>query len=376
MFPSQSVLATAKTHRLNQGLQAPYLGPAARSAHDLSIEYPSPSPHPSITERAAQALQEGNTHYAPVAGIDPLRTALALYLSRLGIEGWEGANIVVTASLQEARFLAIQMVGEMFGHIVLPQHVHPGAWMATGVRKLDVIRVESDDRGLPSLAGIRARLDEGRKLFYFESPSRLTGASFEEQEARQIATWLEEFDGYAIVDQGLAPWTTEEHSLLATQPGMAQRLAVVGEAWPGMGLESWQVGYIGANQEWVAAVQKQKQIMSICTSTPSQFAALAASERWDTAHAEQVEALRTKREEVSAALRDLGAEVLSGDAVGFVAARAAGGSIQAGLERAGFMVADGNDFGAPGLFRLAVTLDGTTVEALAQLNRQRGQDQS
>ncbi len=359
-------------HMANELLQAPILLPVQRAqGQDLSMDQPTMQPDPAIVESAATALEQGQTHYVDVPGITPLREALAAYLKDMGLVGYGQANVLVTAGIQECRFLSIQMIGESFGCIALPEVVHPGARKAAGVRQIDVkfLPVDAQNGMLPTLSGMREALEGGCRLLYFESPVRLTGATFDAAIVKEIAGMIEEFDAGAIWDQGLAPWVQDvQYASLGAQPGMAERVVVFGEAWPGVGLESWFIGYVAANEDWVENMRSQKQIMSICTSTPSQFAALKAAELYPNLYAGQLLELVQSRQEALELVRRLGAEPLNGVAVNLIALRVSDPArASAALREGGFWFADGADFGAQDVFRLSVTTDNAIVEALNQL---------
>jgi hypothetical protein len=149
---------------------------------------------------------------------------------------------------------------------------------------------------------------------------------------------------------------------------MAERVALLGEGWPGVGLESWFIGYIAAKADWLEPMRSQKQIQAICTSTASQFAAVKAAELYPSLHAEQLSSLAAKKDEALAVARNSGGQLISGDVVNLIAL---GGldtaKTIANLKKKNYFVADGSDFGALGLLRLSVTGDGAATEALREL---------
>jgi aspartate/methionine/tyrosine aminotransferase len=357
-------------HATNELLQAPTLPPMQRAqGRDLSVEQPTMYPDPAIVESAAAATEQRQTHYVDVPGIAPLREMLAETLKDVGLVGYEQANVLVTAGIQECRFLSIQMIGESFGCIALPDVVHPGARKAAGVRKISIrsLPVDVENGMLPTLQGMRETLESGCKLLYLESPVRLTGAVFDAATVSEIAAMIHEFDAAVIWDQGTAPWIQNARYVsLGGQPGVAERVAVFGEAWPGVGLESWFIGYVAANEDWFESMRSQKQMMSICTSTPSQFGAIKAAEVYANRHAAQVEELAQCRREALEVARKLDARPLTGAAVNLIAVRLSDpGQVSTALRDGGFWFADGADFGAQGVLRLSVTTDKAVVEALS-----------
>ena len=374
MSGSQTKQDIINTHLANDLLLSPFHPTMQRTdVTDLSVDQPTRAPDLAITEHAALAMEQGNTHYVDVPGIAPLRQAFADYLQNLGATGYESANILVSAGVQESRFLTIQKIGEQFDSIALPAVVHPGARKALGVRPMELHTLPvAPETMLPTLEGIEEALANGCRLLYLESPSRLTGAVLDDRSVSQIAQLLIQQDVAAIWDQGLAPWVAPSAAAyvsLGSKSGMAERVALLGEGWPGAGLESWFIGYIAAKADWLEPMRSQKQIQAICTSTASQFAAVKVAELYPTLHTDRLVSLAQDKEKVLKVARNLGGQLFSGDVVNLITLRGPEfASATATLKEKNYLVADGSDFGAPGVLRLSVTGDGATVAALQELD--------
>src|SRR5262249_19595787 len=156
-------------------------------------------------------------------------------------------------------------------------------------------------------------LADGIRLVYLESPSRLTGAAYQPEAIAEIGALVAAHDATVIWDQGLAPWVHRRpYASILTRPGLAERAIALGEAWPGLGLEAWFVGYLAASSTIVDAIRTYKQIVSICTSTAAQYAAIAAAEVYPSLHRQQVETLAESCESGLERARSLGLPVVEG----------------------------------------------------------------
>ncbi|MCY4062766.1 MAG: aminotransferase class I/II-fold pyridoxal phosphate-dependent enzyme [Chloroflexi bacterium] len=354
-------------HQANSALNMQALAPVARYEKDLSADGMFSPLDERIIAASSEALEAGETHYVDVPGIAPLRAAISESLNGSTGAGYETGNIIVTAGVQESRFLTIQKIGENFESIAVPAVAHPGVQKALGVRARNVISLPVDaNRGyLPTLESISEVVASGCRLVYLESPSRLSGAAFTTDEVAHIGQALQDGGAAAIWDQGLAPWVDGDcHSLAALEDSPAL-FTSIGEAFPGMGLASWHIGYIAAPEDQIPAMQSQKQIMAICTSTAAQYAALEASNLFEEARGlklSQLSQLKTRLVETAA---DLGLDVATGDTRNIIALRASEAGA-AELRRAGFEIADGALFGAPAVIRLNV--NAATADALQALS--------
>lgn len=350
-------------HNANQALNTPLPAQTMRHSADFSADEIISPLDERIIASASEAMEAGQTHYVDVPGIGPLREALADFLNRSCGSAYASGNIIVTAGVQEARFLTIQKIGENFDSIGIPTIAHPGVQKALGVRQRNIVSLAVDsERGyLPSVEGIAAAVAEGCRLLYLESPSRLSGAAFSADEVAAISRIVNEHEAAVIWDQGLAPWIAGGYSSLAAHESTPTRVAALSDGWPGMGLSSWFLGAIAAPEDWVPPMQSQKQIMAICTATASQYAALEAGQIYNESHAERLAQLRRQREGLLKAAAAANLEVVTGGAVNFVALRAGAGGAAA-LEKLRAAGADGNDFGAPDVVRL--TVSNSTATAL------------
>lgn len=364
---SNTKSAILARHRANDDLNTPLLPHIARGESDLAADGMRGPLDERIIAAASAALEDGQTHYVDVPGIGPLRGAVADYLKDAFAASYQQGNIVITAGLQESRFLSIQMIGEQFDSIALPAVAHPGARKALGLRSRNpkTLPVDPAQGFLPPLEAIAQAAADGCRLFYFESPSRLSGAAFSADEVAAISQIIADNDAAVIWDQGLAPWVDGAYASPAALDSDCARVAVIGEAYSGMGLASWFVAYIAAPEAWVASLQSQKQIMAICTSTASQYAALEADKLYSEAQARQLSLLGGLRADLLSAASQSGLTVVRGGAVNLIALKLSQDNMMK-MRRAGIDFAPGSLFGAPDVVRLNV--NHSTAAALAALS--------
>jgi aspartate/methionine/tyrosine aminotransferase len=365
---SATIERVLRLHDENALLRSAVLPPVSTHDGDLSADDLIVPLDERVIAAAVDALESGQTHYVDVPGIAPLRQAVAAYLSAQTGANYQQPNVIVTAGIQESRFLTIQMIGESFGRIALPAVGHPGVRKAVGVRAMqtDVIPVDPATM-LAAVDGVRAALQAGARLLYLESPSRLTGAAYTAEQVAALAALARDYTATILWDQGLSPWAAA-YTSLGSQPDMLEHAALIGEAFPGMGLSSWLIGYIAAPEALVPPMQSQKQIMAICTSTAAQYAALESSRLYAESLPSQVARLAAKRDQIAAAVS--GAEVMPGSTATVLALRFALDAKAAALAKliaAGFSAADGADFGAPDILRLTISHSDAAERAVQQL---------
>jgi aspartate/methionine/tyrosine aminotransferase len=314
----------------------------------------------SVIQKIMDSLRNGDTHYVEVPGNGELRRCIGEYLDSSGLA--RGGEVMVTAGVQEARFLTMQVLGKTRGSMAMPQVVHPGVREVLALRDLECeyLEVAADQRMLVSPAALR-EMSAAVKVLYIESPSRLTGACYAREEIAEIAVQCRDRQIALIVDAGLHPWLEDRGESLPPGLQIDDRTCVIGEAWPGAGIEELYIGYIAASEATMKRLTIQKQVISICTSAPSQNGAIAAGGDYPGRRTQILAAMREIRQRLESKLHDGGVDVLPGPVVGFTVCRS-DSALRNKLEAAKVGYADSTWFGRPGFIQLPVTEQ--VVEAL------------
>jgi aspartate/methionine/tyrosine aminotransferase len=149
-----------------------------------------PAP-PEAQAALADALDRAQTHYVDVAGIRPLRAAVADYLTRLDIPAPD-EQVVISNGDQEARLLSLRIAAQPGRRLAVPAVADPGVRAALGMGRLEAVEMAGDPAAgfLPGLAHLRAALDDGCRVIYLESPHRLTGFIYSAEQVSELAQWL------------------------------------------------------------------------------------------------------------------------------------------------------------------------------------------
>ncbi len=336
-----------------EALQLAMPGPLA-AGQDLSGDHPAFDLAPEARRAASDALEAGETHYADVPGIAPLRDAVAGALAGWGMHVDAEQGLIIASGEQEARFLALHALAHVGYGIVLPSIVHPGARKAAALGQVKVSRVPL------VIDAISHTLASGKNALYLESPNRLTGKIIEGPLVRAIAEEAVRADAIVIWDASLAPWVPEDspYELIGTLPGMAERTITIGTLWSGAGVEGWLAAYLAGPPALFGRARNLKQIIAICTTTPAQWGVLGVLKAG-------TESLITRRAQLrrikSEAASQFPAGVLAGEATSVLAVRPPGDVDPRSLAAKPMA---GEAFGAPGILRFTVTPTGEVVGAL------------
>ena len=225
------------------------------------------------------ALKSGQTHYVDVPGIPELRAAAAEYAMSHGVQNVTSDNIIITSGVQESRFLASQVVTAPGGKVALPKVSHPGNRLALSLRGCQVHELDCDEQSGWLVAADMLNSDGavGADTILMENPSRFSGAIYQSN----LLSKLGSNGQTAVIDIGLSPWlNSADQAMQINLEDPNRSVIAVGELWPGLGIEPQGLGFIAAPMGIAEKIVSMKQVLSICTSTAAQYAALEVSTSW------------------------------------------------------------------------------------------------
>jgi aspartate/methionine/tyrosine aminotransferase len=358
-----------------QGLDALQLDMPApvTSGHDLSGDHPFFTPAQTARDAVREALERGETHYADVPGIAPLRQAVAESLQVWGVRVSPQDGLMISAGEQEARFLAVQTLARSGYRVALPAVVHPGARKAAALGQVAVERFASDPVTMsPELNDVRRVVASGQVALYLESPNRLTGKVIDRQQVEAIAAEIRRTEAMVLWDATLAGWIPDQtgYVMIGALPGMEERTITLGTLWSGLGLEDWLAAYLAGPPALFGAARSLKQIIAICTTTPAQWGVLGALKAGAGNQRTQRDALLAQR---AAAAREWPQGLLPGEAASLLAVRRPRRPVDFDTLPARPM--SGEPFGMPGVLRFTVSPSSDladSLRALAVLDVEKG----
>jgi len=202
----------------------------------------------SAPVRAAinDALDRGETHYTDRPGILRLRERIAVTLKeRFQIAADAKNDIIVTCGVTEARFVAIQQLAEP-GDIVSAPAADSQIFGAVLLRRAELLNEIGADTALIYLTSSTPEAELRKSL------ANTPGA----------ALVLYEVDGSA----------SRFHP--AQIAGFEDRTLTIGS----LGDESWRIGYLVSPSSFSGGLRDFKQALTICSTSLSQWAALAFEE--------------------------------------------------------------------------------------------------
>jgi aspartate/methionine/tyrosine aminotransferase len=228
-------------------MRAKALEAQGRSMVYLQIGEPDFDTPAHVRDAAKRALDAGETHYAPFAGIPALREAIAADVTaRKGFPA-DPAQVFVTVGGKGVMLYAILGLVDPGDEVIVPDPGYPIYESLTrfvGAKAVPVpIRMANDFRldvgELASLVTPRTR------VLVLNSPANPTGGVLTRQDLEAIATLAIERDLWVLTDEiyGRILYDGAEHVSIASLPGMAERTITLDGFSKTFAMTGWRLGY-------------------------------------------------------------------------------------------------------------------------------------
>lgn len=244
---------------------------------------PSFATPPHIVEAVIKVLKEdpGCSKYSLQTGMPALRKAIGRYLfSQKNIMLDPESELCVTVGGIEALMATIMTVVDLGDEVILPSPTYASyteqILMAGGVPK----SVPLTDRWCLDLDAIRQAINPRTRALILCNPGNPTGTVFPDSQVLSLCRLAAVNNFVIIVDEAydylvyegnmpLNPFSIEEfRDNVISISSLSKKYALTG----------WRIGWVAAAKGWMEQIMKVHDATTICASTPSQYAALAALE--------------------------------------------------------------------------------------------------
>lgn len=256
---------------------------------------------PKIAKEALiKSLNEGFVHYTAMAGIKPLREAIAAKEKKKnGIIFDPETEIVVTAGACEALMAFMLTALNPGDEILIPSpffSAYSDIAQIAGV-KIKEVPLRFENQFELKVEDLEEAVTEKTKAVLINTPHNPTGAVIGEEELKKIAEFAIKYDLLVVSDETYDQFLFEgKHVSLYTLPGMKERTVVVNSTSKTFSMTGWRVGYIIAQKELATYLNKVHQNMSTCATSFVQVGAAKAFLEGDSFTRAMVEEFRERRD--------------------------------------------------------------------------------
>ncbi|WP_158057071.1 pyridoxal phosphate-dependent aminotransferase [Halorussus halophilus] len=232
-----------------------------------------------VIDAAAEAARAGETHYTANAGIPELREAIAETMAReSGVEvGPE--QVTVTNGAMEALSLATLALAGPGDEVVVPTPAWPNyvnQARIAGATPVTVPLASETGFDLDPERVVDA-IGEETAMVILTSPSNPTGRVYEEDAIEEVVAAAAAHDAYVVADEVYGRLVYDrDFRGVASYTGYPENVLTVDSCSKTYAMTGWRLGWLAGPQEVVDAVSHIGESTTACTSSVSQYAALAA----------------------------------------------------------------------------------------------------
>ncbi|WP_262964992.1 aminotransferase class I/II-fold pyridoxal phosphate-dependent enzyme [Methylobacter psychrophilus] len=239
-------------------------------------DFPTPL---TIVDAGIKHIQTGEVKYTPAAGLPELRKKIAaFYVQRYGVTIDE-QRIFVTPGASGAFLLAFGVSLNPQEELLMADPCYPcnSNFATLFGSKTKTIAVDAGTGYQLTAQLIKKHWTPATKGALIASPSNPTGTLITPEELQQAIATVNDLSGCFYSDEiyhGLVYDATATTAL-----AFSDDVFVINSFSKYFGMTGWRIGWLIVPNEFIEATEKLAQNIYISTSTPAQYAALAAFDK-------------------------------------------------------------------------------------------------
>jgi methionine aminotransferase len=250
---------------------------AEYGAINLGQGFPDFDCDPSLQQRVAQAMAQGFNQYAPMAGVAPLRQAVAAKVETLYGHRYDAeTEITVTAGATQAILTAVLALVRPGDEVILLEPAYDSYAPAVALAGGAVVRVPLDHaRGYRTdWDRVEAAIGARTRLLIVNSPHNPTGSVFDDDDIRALETIVSRHGIFLLSDEVYEHivFDGRRHCSLSGSPLLADRAFVISSFGKTFHCTGWKIGTCCAPRALTDEFRKVHQFNVFAVNHPMQMA--------------------------------------------------------------------------------------------------------
>ena len=332
----------------------------------LAVGEPDFATPAHITQAAIDALNRGETHYAPSRGLPELTQAVAEKLNRDNHIAATQKQIMVTAGAKDAIRITMMATRNKGDEVVVidPSWVsyEPCVQIAGG--KAVHYSLNADFQVDESIYDV---ITDKTKMIIVNTPSNPTGSVLGRSSLRLIADVCTDHDLFCLSDEIYERLVYgKEHVSIATIGDMLDRTITINGFSKAYAMTGWRLGYLAAPLDVIPAMDKVMQHSVGCVNTFAMWGGVAALTGDQTCVEEMRKQFEQRRSFVIGRLAGMGLSTAPAEGAFYAFINVGGDDVATAnkwLDKAHVAATPGTAFGAPGWIRISYA---ASIERLAE----------
>jgi aspartate aminotransferase len=323
----------------------------------LSIGEPDFDTPRHIRDACIDALNRGETHYAPSNGIPELLNAISRKITSENHFSCHTEHVIVTCGAKDAIYEAMEAVLNPGDETILltPAWVsyEPCVQIAGG----KIVKHPVNTKTFQLDDSLLERINDKTKMIVVNSPSNPSGAVFNLKSMKLVADICQDHDVFALSDEIYENLVYgRKHISLAAIDDMAQRTITVNGFSKSYAMTGWRLGYAVAPKEIIRQMSKVQQHSVSQAATFAMWGAVAALEGDQRCVKEMRDEFDRRRKYMISELNRMGYKTAPADGAFYAFVKVPGDDMKIAdrwLVEGHVATTPGSAFDAPGWIRLS-----------------------
>ncbi|MFJ3316478.1 pyridoxal phosphate-dependent aminotransferase [Herbaspirillum huttiense] len=248
-----------------------------KGAVNLGQGFPDFHCDPALVDAVTRAMQDGLNQYPPMAGVLPLREAIADKVERLYGHRYDPVSeITVTAGATQGILTSVLCAVHPGDEVIVIEPVYdcyvPAIELAGGIPVFVQMEVGAAGYSIP-WDKVRAAVTPKTRMIMVNTPHNPTGSVMRASDVAALADIVRGTDILILSDEVYEHmvFDGQPHESLARHPELAERSFINSSFGKTYHVTGWKVGYVAAPAALTAEFRKVHQFNVFTVNTPVQY---------------------------------------------------------------------------------------------------------
>lgn len=248
-----------------------------KGAVNLGQGFPDFHCDPALVDAVTRAMQEGLNQYPPMAGVLPLREAIADKVERLYGHRYDPVSeITVTAGATQGILTSVLCAVHPGDEVIVIEPVYdcyvPAIELAGGVPVFVQMEVGAAGYSIP-WDKVKAAVTPKTRMIMVNTPHNPTGSVMRAADVAALADIVRGTDILILSDEVYEHmvFDGQPHESLARHPDLAERSFINSSFGKTYHVTGWKIGYVAAPAALTAEFRKVHQFNVFTVNTPVQY---------------------------------------------------------------------------------------------------------
>jgi len=251
-----------------------------QNAINLGQGFPDFDPDPALLESVSRAMAQGHNQYPYMAGVAPLRQAIASKVETLYGHAYDTeTEITVTSGATEALMCAVLAAAGTGDEVIILEPCYDSYLPAIRLAGASAVAVplrlptEQDPYYRVDWQRVRDAVTPRTRLLMLNFPHNPTGAVLDDSDLDALEDLVRDTGILLVSDEVYEHivFDGRRHASLARRPALAARAFVISSFGKTYHTTGWKIGYCCAPRALSAELRKVHQFMVFTVVSPMQY---------------------------------------------------------------------------------------------------------